>query len=59
MKIQMKQADEKGVRLFATFGNIAEAEDGSGELQESPMITSDEDRIKQVLSSSRRRAKSS
>jgi signal transduction histidine kinase len=49
IKIQKKIADDKGVDLFATFENIADHEDMEIGNLESPMLKSDEDRIKQVL----------
>jgi hypothetical protein len=49
MKIQMKKAENQGIQLFAEFKGIAaDASMASSELQ-SPIIMSDEDRVKQVL----------
>jgi signal transduction histidine kinase len=42
-------ADERGILFFATFRNITDIDYQSNPLFESPMICSDEDRIKQVL----------
>jgi signal transduction histidine kinase len=51
MSIQLKSADDKGVRLYADYNNIAEDEEESkyDEGKLSPIIYSDEQRVMQVL----------
>jgi signal transduction histidine kinase len=51
MSIQLKSADDKGVRLHADYNNIAGDEEESqyDEGKLSPIIYSDEQRVMQVL----------
>ena len=51
MSIQLKSADDKGVRLHADFSNLAEDQEESlyDDGKPSPIVYSDEQRVMQVL----------
>jgi signal transduction histidine kinase len=49
MKIQKKKAEDQGIEFISNFINIAKDQNLVNSELETPVIFSDEDRIKQVL----------